>query len=112
MRVLILGIDSFDPNVFERLASQGQMPNLRKYIDSGNYSRFKVSDPPQTEVSWTSIATGLDPGGHGIFDFVHRDPQSYTPFVSLLPTEKKAFGVQFTSPYRTRTIFEEATRMG
>ena len=112
MRVLILGIDSFDPNIFERLASQGKMPNLAKYIDSGKYNRFTVSDPPQTEVSWTSIATGLDPGGHGIFDFVHRDPASYTPYVSLLPTERKAFGVQFKAPYRTRTIFEEATRMG
>lgn len=112
MRVLILGFDSFDPNIFERLANQGKMPHLAKYIDSGNYSRFTVSDPPQTEVSWTSIATGLDPGGHGIFDFVHRDPESYTPYVSLLPTERKAFGVQFTAPHRTRTIFEEATRMG
>jgi len=112
MRVLILGIDSFDPNVFERLASEGKMPHLSKYIDSGKYDRFTVSDPPQTEVSWTSIATGLDPGGHGIFDFVHRDPGSYTPYVSLLPTERKAFGVQFKPPYRTRTIFEEATRMG
>ncbi len=112
MRELILGIDSFDPNIFERLASQGKMPHLAKYIDSGKYERFTVSDPPQTEVSWTSIATGLDPGGHGIFDFVHRDPGSYTPFVSLLPTERKAFGFQFKPPYRARTIFEEATRMG
>jgi predicted AlkP superfamily phosphohydrolase/phosphomutase len=112
MRVLILGIDSFDPIVFERLASEGKMPHLAKYLDSGKYDRFIVSDPPQTEVSWTSIATGLDPGGHGIFDFVHRDPGSYSPFVSLLPTERKAFGLQFKPPYRARTIFEEATRMG
>jgi predicted AlkP superfamily phosphohydrolase/phosphomutase len=112
MRTLILGFDSFDPEVFEDLLSKGSMPNLAKYVQAGDYSRFIVSDPPQTEVSWTSIATGLDPGGHGIFDFVHRDPKTYTPFVSLLPTERKAFGIQFVPPHRTRTIFEEATRMG
>ncbi|MFN2128538.1 MAG: alkaline phosphatase family protein, partial [Anaerolineales bacterium] len=91
MRVMLLGFDSFDPEVFENLLSVGRMPNLEKYVKAGNYSRFIVSDPPQTEVSWTSIATGLDPGGHGIFDFVHRDPNTYTPYVSLLPTERKAF---------------------
>jgi hypothetical protein len=63
-------------------------------------------------VSWTSIATGLNPGGHGIFDFVHRDPETYTPFVSLLPTRRTIAGVQFVPPYQARTIFEEATQQG
>jgi predicted AlkP superfamily phosphohydrolase/phosphomutase len=112
MHTLILGFDSCDPGIFERLASQGKLPNLARYAEAGKYARFTVSDPPQTEVSWTSIATGLDPGGHGIFDFVHRDPVSYTPFVSLLPTQRSALGLQFVPPVKARTIFEEATRMG
>ena len=112
MHTLILGFDSFDPNTFEGLASQGKMPNLSKYLQAGQYSRFKISDPPQTEVSWTSIATGLDPGGHGIFDFVHRDPSTYTPFVSLLPTERKFGGTQFIPPYKAHTIFDEAAHQG
>ncbi|MEW5870864.1 MAG: alkaline phosphatase family protein [Chloroflexota bacterium] len=112
MHTLILGFDSFDPRTFEKLAGEGKLPNLGRYAAAGQYARFTVSDPPQTEVSWTSIATGQDPGGHGIFDFVHRDPASYTPFVSLLPTQKGALGVQFVPPFRARTLFEEATRMG
>jgi len=112
MQTIILGFDSFDPVTFERLSSSGKMPNLRRFVEAGKYARFTVSDPPQTEVSWTSIATGLDPGGHGIFDFVHRDPATYTPFVSILPTKRTAVGIQFVPPYQARTIFEEATRMG
>lgn len=112
MHSLILGFDSFDPIIFEHLAAVGKLPNLSRFAEAGGYSRFQVSTPPQTEVSWTSIATGLTPGGHGIFDFVHRDPATYTPYVSLLPTRKEAFGVQFSPPYTARTIFEEATRMG
>ncbi len=112
MHTLILGFDSFDPTTFEHLVGQGKLPNLNRYAEAGKYARFTVSDPPQTEVSWTSIATGQDPGGHGIFDFVHRDPQTYTPFVSLLPTQRTALGVQFVPPYRARTLFEEATRQG
>ncbi len=92
MQTIILGFDSFDPVTFERLSSSGKMPNLARFVEAGKYARFTVSDPPQTEVSWTSIATGLDPGGHGIFDFVHRDPATYTPFVSILPTKRSCGG--------------------
>src|SRR4030065_386138 len=94
------------------MAGKNQFPNLEKFIQQGGYSRLEVCSPPQTEVSWTSIATGEDPGGHGIFDFVHRDPATYTPYVSLLPTQHNALGVQFSSPIRARTLFEEATRLG
>jgi predicted AlkP superfamily phosphohydrolase/phosphomutase len=112
MKTLILGFDAFDPAVFERLSEQGRLPNLTRYAESGGYARFSVTDPPQTEVSWTSIATGLNPGGHGVFDFVHRDPATYTPYVSLLPTARTPFGTQFVSPHRARTIFEQAARQG
>ncbi len=84
MKTLILGFDSFDPKIFEELAGQNQLPNFEKFIEQGGYSQLEVCSPPQTEVSWTSIATGADPGGHGIFDFVHRDPATYIPFVSIL----------------------------
>jgi predicted AlkP superfamily phosphohydrolase/phosphomutase len=112
MHVLILGIDAFDPTRFEHLSEQGRLPNLTKYVETAGYSRLRVTIPPQTEVSWTSIATGLNPGGHGIFDFVHRDPVTYTPYVSLLPTERRFFGINFVPPFKARTIFEEATRQG
>jgi predicted AlkP superfamily phosphohydrolase/phosphomutase len=112
MHTIILGFDAFDPTRFERLSEEGKLPNLTSYASSGNYARLAVANPPQTEVSWTSIATGLDPGGHGIFDFVHRDPATYTTYVSLLPTSRKLFGTQFVPPFNARTIFEEAARQG
>jgi predicted AlkP superfamily phosphohydrolase/phosphomutase len=112
MRTVILGLDAFDPQLFERLYNQGQLPNLSRYVEGGGYRRFEVSNPPQSEVSWTSIATGLNPGGHGIFDFVHRDPVTYQPFVSLLPTKRSLGGTQFDSPFVARSIFEQATRKG
>ena len=112
MRTILVGFDSFDPTQFERLNKAGQMPNLGKLADAKGYSRLEVCSPPQTEVSWTSIATGVDPGSHGIFDFVHRDPQTYMPYVSLLPTKQTVVGEQFLPPYTTRTLFHEAAEMG
>jgi predicted AlkP superfamily phosphohydrolase/phosphomutase len=112
MRTIIVGFDSFDPGIFEPLQQAGRMPNLSKFVEAGGYSRLEVCSPPQTEVSWTSIATGVDPGSHGIFDFVHRDPQTYIPYVSLLPTKQSVLGEQFLRPYTTRTLFQEAADMG
>lgn len=112
MKTLILGFDSFDPKVFEELAGQNQLPNFEACMQRGGYSQLQVCSPPQTEVSWTSIATGTDPGGHGIFDFVHRDPATYVPYVSILPMRKSALGEQFIPPYTAKTFFEEAADMG
>ena len=112
MKTLILGFDSFDPAVFDDLAGKNKLPNLEKLSHEGGYSKLEVCSPPQTEVSWTSMATGMDPGGHGIFDFVHRDPVNYVPYVSILPMRKSAVGDQFIPPYTTKTFFEEAADMG
>src|SRR5512140_179462 len=112
MRAIILGFDSFDPTQFERLHQAGKMPNLGKLAEAKGYSRLEVCSPPQTEVSWTSIATGVDPGSHGIFDFVHRNPATYVPYVSIMPTKQTILGEQFIPPYTTRTFFQEAAEMG
>jgi predicted AlkP superfamily phosphohydrolase/phosphomutase len=112
MRTLILGLDAFDPTVFERLSNQGNLPHLGKYIAAGGYSRFGVANPSQSEVSWTSIATGLNPGGHGIFDFVHRDPTTYSLYPSLLPTKRTLGGTQFVPPFTARTIFDQVASQG
>lgn len=109
MKSILLGLDAFDPGIFEDLHAQNQMPNLGKFVTEGKYARFSVSNPPQSEVSWTSIATGQDPGVHGMFDFVHRDPASYTVIPSLLVTKSDWMGTNFIPPFNARTIFEQAT---
>lgn len=112
MKELILGLDAFDPVLFEQLYEQGRVPHLSKYVAAGAYRRLAVAAPPQSEVSWTSIATGLDPGGHGIFDFVHRNPETYAVNVSLLPTESGFFGTRFVPAHRSYTLFDYAVDQG
>jgi predicted AlkP superfamily phosphohydrolase/phosphomutase len=112
MKTVILGFDAFDPTFFEALLQKGKLPNLARFLSIDGYRRFEISNPPQSEVSWTSIATGLNPGGHGIFDFVHREPKTYTPYVSLLPTKKGIGGVQFAPPTSAQTLFDHAAKKG
>lgn len=112
MKTIILGLDAFDPGIAERLAEQNRLPNLHQWMTAGNYAHFAVSNPPQSEVSWTSIATGADPGVHGMFDFVLRDPANYAIFPSLLVTKTSLVGTQFVPPFHARTLFEQATSEG
>ncbi|MDF1837920.1 MAG: alkaline phosphatase family protein, partial [Planctomycetota bacterium] len=37
-----------------------------------------TSTPPQSPVAWSCFITGTNPGGHGVYDFIHRDPETYS----------------------------------
>src|SRR5438128_4156778 len=60
-----------------------ELPNLAKLRQAGLYTRLKTTYPAQTPVAWSSFVTGTNPGGHGIFDFICRDPETYQPEVAL-----------------------------
>ncbi|MBW1881152.1 MAG: alkaline phosphatase family protein [Deltaproteobacteria bacterium] len=83
--VFILGVDGVDPVILQRLMDEGKTPNLKKLAAEGTFQELGTSNPPQSPVAWTSFITGMNPGGHGIFDFVHRDPATYMPISSSTP---------------------------
>ncbi len=81
-KVIVLGFDGMDPKILDLLISLGKMPAFRRLKESGDYQRLNTSLPPQSPVAWSNFITGMDPGGHGIFDFIHRNPADYTPYLS------------------------------
>jgi predicted AlkP superfamily phosphohydrolase/phosphomutase len=83
--VFILGVDGMDPEILDRLIAEGRMPAFAKLAQEGSYQRLGTSNPPQSPVAWSNFVTGMDPGGHGVFDFVHRDPRTYAPISSSTP---------------------------
>ncbi len=80
--MFVLGIDGMDPRLLEKFAGEGIMPNFTKLMNQGSYSPLGSSVPPQSPVAWSNFITGMDPGGHGIFDFIHRDSTTYLPTFS------------------------------
>ncbi|HEX4231797.1 MAG TPA: alkaline phosphatase family protein [Bryobacteraceae bacterium] len=84
-KVIVLGIDGMDPGFLER--HWDSLPNLKGLRDTGSFERLRTTIPPQSPVAWASFITGLDPGGTGIFDFVHRDPATMQPFSSMAGIE-------------------------
>jgi len=85
-RVIILGFDGMDYELTAKLMAEGKLPNFSRVSQQGGFSPLATSVPPQSPVAWSDFITGMDSGGHGIFDFVHRDPQSMIPYLSTSRT--------------------------
>src|SRR5262249_30548205 len=68
-----------DSHVVERMLQERRLPNLAALKENGGYSPLLPTVPAQTPVSWATFSTGLDPGGHEIFDFLKRDPADLVP---------------------------------
>jgi predicted AlkP superfamily phosphohydrolase/phosphomutase len=88
-KVIVVGLDGFDPKVAERLLEAGELPALARLRKRGGYARLATTCPAQTPVAWSTFATGTNPGGHGIFDFLGRDPNTYLPKLALNCYEQK-----------------------
>ena len=80
--LLVLGIDGMDPEILSRLRAAGRMPHFEALAASGGSTPLATTMPPQSPVAWSTFITGLDPRGHGIFDFIHRDPLTLRPYLS------------------------------
>ena len=78
-RIVVLGFDGVDAGVVEGMLAAGLLPNLAALKARGGYSPLTPTIPAQTPVSWATFSTGLDPGGHEIFDFLKRDPANRIP---------------------------------
>ncbi|MBI3863173.1 MAG: alkaline phosphatase family protein [Planctomycetia bacterium] len=95
-RVIVLGVDGFDPKLLETYLAQGLMPHCRRLIERGSFRRLATSDPPQSPVAWSNFISGTNPGGHGMFDFVARDPRAAT----IIPTLGMAHAEPAGTPVR------------
>lgn len=87
-RVIVLGFDGMDYELTKRMMEEGRLPNFSRLAKRGGFSPLQTSIPVQSPVAWSEFITGLDAGGHGIFDFIHRDPRTMIPYLSTSRTEE------------------------
>ncbi len=90
-QVVVLGFDGVDPQLLSKWMSRGKLPHLAQLARSGMFEPLGTTNPPESPVAWASFATGLNPGGTGIFDFLTRDPQTYLPQLALAKSRKPEF---------------------
>lgn len=92
-RVVVLGFDGADARLTERWMDEGHLPNLDRLRREGTWSPLETTTPPQTPVSWTSFSTGINPGRHGIFDFLSRNATNYQPGYAMFDIGEEPVGL-------------------
>ena len=83
--LVILGVDGMDPELLAEVIERypERMQNFRWLIaQADGIHSLGTSTPPQSPVAWSNFITGMNPGGHGIFDFIHRDLVTREPIPS------------------------------
>jgi len=81
-RVVVVGLDGFDPKLAQRLMAEGRLPHLSALAVEGTFSPLQTTLPAITPAAWSTFQTGVDASRHNIFDFITRDPRTYQPLLS------------------------------
>ncbi len=89
-RLLFVGMDGMDPVLLRRWMDEGKLPNFKRLADRGDFSPLATSMPPQSPVAWSNVISGGEPGVHQIYDFIHRDPKTYFPYLSTSTIDSPA----------------------
>ncbi len=82
-KVVVIGFDGADYRVVEEMLGTGDLPNLKRLQEMGDFSALTPTNPPQTPVSWSTFSTGINPGRTGIFDFLRRKEGVYLMDLAL-----------------------------
>jgi len=69
-KVMLFGVDGATWTLLSKFISDGKLPAFESVIRGGSHGTLMSTVPAVTVPSWTSMFTGVNPGKHGITDFI------------------------------------------
>lgn len=90
-KMLVLGIDGFEPRLAKKYLQEGKMPALAQFIARGacREDLFMLGGVPTvTPPLWTTLATGAWPNTHGITCFFGQHPERLDEVVYNLDSRR------------------------
>jgi predicted AlkP superfamily phosphohydrolase/phosphomutase len=72
------------PVLAEQWMAEGYLPTFARLAEEGTFRPLTTTIPSLSPSAWSSFATCVNPGRHGVMDLLHRDPQRYLPLPSFL----------------------------
>ncbi len=69
-KTVVIGIDGATFDIIYPLLQERKLPNIASILVNGVSTSLRSVVPPITASAWTSFITGVNPGSHGIFDFI------------------------------------------
>jgi predicted AlkP superfamily phosphohydrolase/phosphomutase len=104
MKVFVLGLDGATFDILDPLMQEGFMPNLKSIRDNHVSGRMKTIMPPVTGPAWLALATGLNPGKTGVFDYINRaskDSDQMVPVSSKYYDNRAIWNMLNEAGYKT-----------
>jgi predicted AlkP superfamily phosphohydrolase/phosphomutase len=89
-RVFVIGLDGATYDLVQPWVETGLMPTLARLQASGTWGPLRTIAPPITAPAWTSFKTGMNPGRHGVFEFLYRAEGTY----ALSPVNARRCGAR------------------
>jgi len=113
-KVILLGMDGLDPRILQLLIAEGAASNFARLWRQGCGGPLQTISPVQSPVVWTTLATGANPGKHGVFDFIQRHPERPLPFLSIC--QEKGRGLltsqKYIKPRRNAAFWDVLSERG
>jgi predicted AlkP superfamily phosphohydrolase/phosphomutase len=75
--LLVIGLDGAGLDLVEPWVAEGRLPALGALLGRSAFGPLRSTIPAATFPAWTSLMTGVNPGRHGVLDFLERVPGTY-----------------------------------
>jgi len=76
-RVMVIGLDGATFDLMRPWLAGGKLPALARLIAEGASGEIESVPNMNSAAAWSSFATGLNPGKHGVYWLVEYKPNSY-----------------------------------
>jgi len=70
MNTFVFAIDGASPHLVNKWIEEGHLPNLTRIKNQGLSGNLESTFPPLTGPAWSSFQTGVNPGKHGVFNWL------------------------------------------
>ncbi|MFW6104573.1 MAG: alkaline phosphatase family protein [Candidatus Bipolaricaulota bacterium] len=70
MNIFLFGIDGASPDLINKWIDEGELKNLAKIKSQGLSGKLESTFPPLTGPAWSSFQTGVNPGKHGVYNWL------------------------------------------
>ena len=106
-KACVIGLDGADWRILNPLMAAGKMPNLAGLVSEGASGPLASTIRPESSVAWSTFATGVNPGKHGVYGFMQpADPAD--PLGAYALTS----GADIQAPRFWRLLAERGVRTG
>jgi len=99
---VLIGWDGATFSVLDPFTRDGTMPFLAQFMAEGVRGTLHSTVHPVTAAAWPSLMTGVNPGQHGVFDFVKVDRRE----------DRYTYVLSTSTDLRAETIWSIAARQG